>query len=125
MSGNWQRYRYILIRLFILADVGLGGYSELNVDCKSKILRGNTTGTKSTVECDLSRNLLADEIVIWKHDNGTPIGNCSLSACTKNPSFRMSQSQKLSILFFSESGITDKDSYFRLTTLLRKHSSSQ
>ena len=114
MSGNLQYYRYILIRIFILANVGLGLSSELNVECTSKILRGNTTGTKSTVKCDLPRNLLADEMVIWKHDNGTPIGNCSLSACTKNPSFTMSQSQKSSILFSSESGITGQGFLFSI-----------
>ena len=113
MSGNWQRYRYILIRLFILANVGLGG-TELNVECTSNIFRGNNVGIRSSVKCELPRNLLADELVIWKHDNGTAIGSCSLSACTKNPSFNLSHHQKLFMLYFSESGITGQGFLFSI-----------
>ena len=114
MSGNWQRYRYILIRLFILANVGLGGSSEFNVECTSKIFRGNINENTSVVKCKLSRNLHADEIVVWRHNNRTVIGNCSLSDCTKNPPFRMSHSQNLFILYSSGRGDTGQGFIFSI-----------
>ena len=79
-SEGLQMSNHILWKLYFLAIFSLVR-CEVSVDCASKALGGTYTSGLFLVDCTLSRNLHAEETVVWMSENCMVIGKCNSTVC--------------------------------------------
>ena len=79
-SEGLQMSYDILWNVYFLAIISLVR-CEVSVDCVSKAVGGNFTSGLFLVDCTLSRNLHAEETVVWMSENCMVIGKCNSTVC--------------------------------------------
>ena len=88
-SEGLQMSYDILWNVYFLAIISLVR-CEVSVDCVSKAVGGNVTSGLFLVACTLSRNLLAEETVVWMSENCMVIGKCNITYCRATADFKLS-----------------------------------
>ena len=81
-------YNFVLILNF-LATISLGR-SQVPANCEMNAQNGSSTSGFVNVHCILSRELHAEEEVIWMFENCMSLGRCNSTDCDSSPDFQLS-----------------------------------
>ena len=81
-------YHFVMV-LHFLATILLGR-SQVPANCEMNSQSGSSTSGFVNVRCVLSRELHAEEEVIWMFENCMSLGRCNSTDCDSSPDFQLS-----------------------------------